>query len=470
MNHFLFGLRFLVAALFLHLSSNFVEAQVQIQGQLTDCQTDSLLFFELDGVSLRPLAVLPLQKDENGLASFSVKIEAVQPGFYFLGAGKPADTRMMMLGPDPLVQLSGTCPQLAKASISQSPLNQSLQLVTQEADQYAKEFQQQIRQYQIALRTKANVLEIEQQMRLTDQKKLSLYDSLSVHQPLLASIIGLRTYLSYQNHGQGFPSESRYFAEQYFRFADFSDPFLDRLPQLHEQVRIYATTLGSLELTTEQQLSYGQQLLGKLPGMSRAYKSGLLGLVMGFRGKNDLAFVTFAEEYLRDFPQDNPGLAAQLSAQITQARAKMIGAVAPEISLPNPEGDTLRLSDLRGKVVLLDFWASWCGPCRKENPNVVRIYEKYKDQGFEILGVSLDRSKASWVQAIEKDGLKWLHVSDLKQWRSIAAQTYGVGAIPYTVLLDQEGKIVAKKLRGRQLEQAVARLLSEENPMPIDLP
>ena len=85
----------------------------------------------------------------------------------------------------------------------------------------------------------------------------------------------------------------------------------------------------------------------------------------------------------------------------------MIGSIAPDIRLPNPEGDTLSLSDFRGKVLLVDFWASWCGPCRRENPHVKKLYEKYKDQGFEILGVSLDRTKSSWVAAIEKDGLPW---------------------------------------------------------------
>ena len=136
------------------------------------------------------------------------------------------------------------------------------------------------------------------------------------------------------------------------------------------------------------------------------------------------------------------------------------GQVAPEISLPQPDGTVMSLSDLRGKVVLVDFWASWCKPCRIENPRVVQMYNKYKDQGFEIYGVSLDRNKDAWVQAIEKDGLTWHHVSDLKFWQSEAAQTYGVRGIPYTVLLDKEGRIVAESLRGQALEEKVASLLA----------
>jgi len=141
-----------------------------------------------------------------------------------------------------------------------------------------------------------------------------------------------------------------------------------------------------------------------------------------------------------------------------QAAAVQVGMAAPEIALPTPEGEMLNLSDLRGKVVLVDFWASWCRPCRAENPNVVRVYNKYKDQGFEILGVSLDRDRAAWLQAIEKDGLTWPHISDLKFWQSQAAQTYGVTAIPYTVLVDRDGTIIAERLRGGSLEAKLAEI------------
>jgi peroxiredoxin len=134
------------------------------------------------------------------------------------------------------------------------------------------------------------------------------------------------------------------------------------------------------------------------------------------------------------------------------------GQEAPEISLPSPEGKNIALSSLRGKYVLIDFWASWCKPCRAENPNVVRVYNQYKDKGFEIYGVSLDRAKDAWVQAIAADKLPWVHVSDLQFWSSAAAQTYGVSAIPYTVLLDREGRVVAENLRGAALAAKLAEL------------
>ncbi len=137
----------------------------------------------------------------------------------------------------------------------------------------------------------------------------------------------------------------------------------------------------------------------------------------------------------------------------------MPGKPAPDISAPTPDGKELALSDLRGKVVLLDFWASWCGPCRRENPNVVRMYEKYKDKGFTVYSVSLDNNKNKWLKAIDKDGLVWdSHVSELKKWNSKAAGAYGVKSIPTTFLVDGEGKIIGKNLRGSQLGAKLAEI------------
>jgi thiol-disulfide isomerase/thioredoxin len=139
-----------------------------------------------------------------------------------------------------------------------------------------------------------------------------------------------------------------------------------------------------------------------------------------------------------------------------------IGAMAPELEFPDPTGKMRKLSDLRGKVVLIDFWASWCGPCRRENPNVTRIYSEYHDKGFEIFSVSLDSDAASWMRAIEADKLVWPnHVSDLKKWQSQAAAIYGVRSIPSTFLLDKEGRIVQRDLRGADLERAVKQLVEQ---------
>lgn len=153
-------------------------------------------------------------------------------------------------------------------------------------------------------------------------------------------------------------------------------------------------------------------------------------------------------------------LNSQLQAN-TPATPIAIGAMAPEIALANEKGEIVTLSSFKGKYVLVDFWASWCGPCRGENPNVVAAYEKYKNKNFTVLGVSLDDNKENWLEAIKTDKLNWQHISDLKKWESTVVPTYQIEGIPFNVLLDTTGKIIAKDLRGQALQKTLADLFIE---------
>lgn len=160
----------------------------------------------------------------------------------------------------------------------------------------------------------------------------------------------------------------------------------------------------------------------------------------------------------KDVQQSFMGLQISNAIAIDSKTAR--GNKAPEIVMTDKDGKMIRLSDFKGKYVLVDFWASWCGPCRKENPNVVAAYQKYHDKGFEILGVSLDSNKDAWQKAIKTDGLTWSHVSDLKGWANAAAAEYGVKSVPASFLIDKEGKMVGKDLRGEELHKMLESLFN----------
>ncbi len=152
-------------------------------------------------------------------------------------------------------------------------------------------------------------------------------------------------------------------------------------------------------------------------------------------------------------------MGTKIAALAKQLKATSIGQVAPDFTLPDADGKMVSLSSFKGKITLLDFWASWCGPCRAENPNVVAAYTKFHPKGFDILGVSLDDQKTQWQSAIKKDELPWTHVSDLKGWNSDVAQLYGIQSIPSNLLLDKNGVILAKGLRGAELDAKLSELI-----------
>lgn len=174
----------------------------------------------------------------------------------------------------------------------------------------------------------------------------------------------------------------------------------------------------------------------------------------------------FTQSLSKRFPDSK--LAKDFSARVDEmmsglsrpvVKGVQVGTTAPEISLPATDGKQVTLSSLKGKYVLVDFWASWCGPCRGENPHVVAAFNRFKDKNFTILGVSLDRDRDKWLAAIESDKLTWTHISDLQGWESVAARDYGVESIPANFLVDPSGKVVARDLRGEELASKLAEVL-----------
>ncbi len=269
-------------------------------------------------------------------------------------------------------------------------------------------------------------------------------------------------------------------------YADSLDKTVVKGSKSNEEFKIYRQELASLSKEAQgMQQRYGAaQASGDQDGMKKAqidYEAMVQNLavyaknfIRGHRNSTVsplIAMMQFGQtikaseiDTLIAFlnPSVRPSIyVSELRKIADKMRTTDVGSIAPDFTLPTPEGGTFTLSSTRGKYVMVDFWAAWCQPCRHENPNVVALYAKYKDKGFDVVGVSLDREKGAWVKAIADDQLVWHQVSELKFWQSEIAQRYGVTAIPCTFLLDKNGKIIAKNLRGDDLAKKLEELMGK---------
>lgn len=428
---------------------------MDIAAETRACDGKALFLYTFDGTSLKPFATSTGTEDQY---TFSVPAKGHQ--FYYFGPD-PTHLTPVILGDEPEAVLTTSCNGALPTGIRNSTINKEYEALKAEFTRINGENQKAITTYRRSFRDPELKPKSVEMMAEVDAARLHLLDSLKKANPFLARVAALNTYLSYFNHGEeAYDNEIAYFAREFFQFVDWKDRGFHQLPWVYESFKNYTSTLSQVYKDEATFVEVVDPTFAEIPEGSMAEKLALGGVVTILQQRNHPAFAHYARQFIAHFGKDDPNAAADLEQQIETQKSFVVGGTAPDFTQQTPEGEDLSLSDLRGKVVLVDFWASWCGPCRRENPNVKRVYDTYHEQGFEILGVSLDRTKDRWLKAIADDGLPWPHVSDLQGWKNAAAVLYSVSSIPHTILLDRDGKIIARGLRGPQLEAKLAEIFS----------
>lgn len=430
------------------------EKDITITCIIKGCK-DSVRLMQFEGVYFNTLQTAAPNKD-----TVTFKIPKGEPRFYYVGTDAQ-QKKAIILGQEKDVLLKGNCQSLTVAKVEGSKINQSYETVFDQNRQFKSRMNSAVREFQKNYRDSEKIKPVIAKINTIDAEKIALLDSIQKTEPFVARLLAMDSYTSYHTDKEGYENEALHYINTFFKRVDLGSEDYNRIPYIFEGFKNYAQTLAAIKVPTPQFVSLVDSNLVKTNPGSQAHKYALGGVTLSLQAKNHPAFVTYGQRFIDQYGKEDIPELQGIKTQIKGAKSFLTGAVAPDFALKTPEGEEMKLSDLRGKVVLVDFWASWCGPCRKENPNVVRAYNKYKAKGFDVIGVSLDRQKDRWVKAIEKDQLAWHHVSDLKGWQNKAAKLYGVRSIPHTVLLDKDGKIIARNLRGEQLYQKLNQLFGE---------
>jgi len=431
---------------------------VTISGTLQNCGGDSIRLYQVIGPVSEQIAAGKLVT-EGGQTTFTISSKLPEAGLYTLGLD-PRKSASFLLGDQTELTLTGNCSNPAQTfQLTGSSLNDGykdlMQTVTLH-NQRVQQLQQNIQIFQQS--DPSQIGRLQQEIQAENTTYFAQLDSFLNREDLVAkyaSLYNFRPFGSDPTHTTQYANDLEYFKEGFFSNLDFTDQDIAKAPQLFDKAQFYGGTLAAYIQPADAKSSFDKVLADAKPG-SLSHQNILKGFLTGLEQRKSDLYVDYGTLFVEQYPNDQ--ISATVTARMNQMKALMVGNVAPNISSPTPQGGSVALEDLRGKVVMIDFWASWCRPCRMENPNVVKAYNKYKGAGFEILGVSLDNNKQKWVDAIAKDGLTWPHISDLGGWGSQPAAAYGVSSIPATYLLDREGKIIAKNLRGPALESKLAEI------------
>ena len=415
----------------------------------------SMRVMQFNGFSFENLADVPVV---DSMARIEIELSSTR--FFYVGT----DTRNMkpiILAPGADENMLLTQQNFRALRFDRNSLNGEYAVATKALRDINKKRDNLVKKWHTVKNQPAQVMSINQIFERIAADEKELRDSFATINPFLGSCYDLMTYTTFQVEPGTFNNELLHYINNRFVGIDFNDPNVYFNSWLYEAYKEFANLVSSYTITVEDHENAIKSQLFRATN-PQAKIMAYAGILSALESKKHGNYAVFAENLLEEFPGLKPEIRDMISAKIKSMNAYRIGAEAPVFAQNDTEGNPISLEDFRGKVVLLDFWASWCGPCRRENPNVVKVYDQYKDKGFEILGISLDKDKNRWLGAIEKDKLTWPQVSDLKGWGNEVGKMYGVSSIPHTVLIDEEGNILALKLRGEALEKKLEEIFADK--------
>lgn len=275
-------------------------------------------------------------------------------------------------------------------------------------------------------------------------------------------IADLNDYIHYKVEGSVASAQLHAFFENYLQQDSAMASCFIRLDSL-QKTNAPDSVLLPCRQERDRRMGDLNALVTNFINKSESPAARILVLGMGSRTLKKEELQQLVKASVNKFPEHSSlqkmSTMLSIAAQPAPSENSLDNKEAPDFTLPDPNGKMISLKSFRGKYVLVDFWASWCGPCRQENPTVVAAFNRFKDKNFTVLGVSLDDNKAKWLKAIQDDKLTWTHVSDLKQWESIVVSMYQIQGIPFNVLVDPNGKVIASELRGEDLEKTLSSVL-----------
>lgn len=431
--------------------------RVGISGTLTNCKGDSVYLFQQIGYFPQKVSSAKISSKDG---SFELRTNPEGTSLYYIGIN-PQLKSPILLGDENAVSFSADCGNFYRtARVENSALNTSYNLAEGTLQNLTKQINQMNQNLQIFGSANPQMVpQIQAQLNNFNQKKEGYIDSLSMLDGFFGDLGRLHSFKTFgtdPTHSK-YVNELQYYAHEYLKGIDFSSPTVISNPQATKRLNTFAQIMGQNGIPLDTFMAAVNPIIHKAAGSKATQQTIYLALLEGLDQSKSNMYVGLGKQYLSAY-NDNSPISAQIVTKIDVISKFAKGATPPELDFPTPAGPNMKLSSLKGKVVLVDFWASWCKPCRRANPHVVSLYNKYKSKGFDVLGVSLDKKKAPWLAAIKKDGLMWNHISDLGGWQSQAAKLYGVSSIPATFLLDREGKIIAKDLREPGLDNKLKEI------------